>query len=177
MRQIISFLGFIDPASILWNFLAYAGMILIIAGVVSAKFRNHFFIWGPLALLFYAWLYLHNPILAGLQFIIAVSGLLNIFNSKKHISVVMIFLVLAVYLVLLLKGQISGLWPLIGSFGLLCIAFGIAQLPRKRAFELMAIGGILIGVYAFALSIWVWLVLNIIFAIASFLELKKHKAA
>lgn len=176
MEQVFTFLGFTDAVGIFWNSVAYIGMILIIAAVVSARWRNQFFFWGPLALLLYAGLYLKNPILAGLQLIIAVSGILNLFSIKKIASVVLLIaLTIAVYTLLLLTRQISGLWTVIGSFGFLGIAFGMTQLPLKRAFTIMAFGGLLIIIYALALHIWVFVVLNAIFFVVNLIKVKRRR--
>ncbi|PIS35195.1 MAG: hypothetical protein COT36_03635 [Parcubacteria group bacterium CG08_land_8_20_14_0_20_38_56] len=173
MEQIFNLLGFTNIASILWNLLAYAGMILITVAVVSAKWRNQFFVWGPLALLLYAWFYLHNPILAGLQLVVTTSGVLNLRDIKKPAPFVVITLAVMVFAALLATGQISGLWPWIGAFGLLGIALGLTQLPHKRGFGIMASGGLLIVIYALALQIWVFFVLNAIFFVANLLEMRK----
>lgn len=174
MEQMLNLLGFTDITSILWNPLAYAGMILIIIAVVSAKLRNQFFVLGPLALLLYAWFYLHNPILAGLQLVITASGILNLRGVKRLAPFIVITLGVTVFVALLVTGQISGLWSWFGALGLLGIALGLTQLPHKRGFGIMALGGLLIVVYAFGLQIWIWFVLNIIFFVVNLLELKKQ---
>ena len=174
MEQLLNLLGFTNTASILWNILAYTGMILITIAVLSSKWRNQLFFWGPLALLIYAWLYLHDPILTGLQFIITVSGALNLRNIKKLSSFIVIALAVIVFVVLLATGKISGLWSWFGALGLLGIALGLAQLPHKRGFAIMALGGLLIVIYAFALQIWVFFALNLIFFVANLLELKRN---
>lgn len=173
MGDFLNILGFTDTVSILWNLLAYTGMILIIVAVVSAKWRNQFFVWGPLVLLFYAWFYLHNPIFTGLQFIIATSGALNLRNIKKPAPFIVITLSAIVFGVLLITGQLSGSWSWFGALGLWGIALGLTQLPLRRGFAIMALGGFLIAIYAFALQIWVFFVLNVIFFVANILEFKK----
>jgi len=173
MKEFLSILGFTDLTSICWNTLAYIGMILIIVAVISPRLQKHFFVWGPLVLLFYAGLYLHNYILAGLQLTITVSGALNLFNIKKWSPHVVVALAALIYATLLITGQISGLWPIVGSLGLLGIALGLTQLPKKKGFAIMSLGGLLIVVYAFVLQIWVFFVLNIIFFAANILKLLK----
>lgn len=174
MEQVLDVLGFADTAGIVWNTLAYIGMIMIIIAVISARLRNWLFVFGPLILLIYAWFYLHNPILASLQFVATVSGALNLRNIKKSAPFIVIGLAVLVFTALLAAGQISGLWPWFGALGLLGIALGLTQLPRKRGFAIMAIGGLLIVVYAGALQIWVFFVLNIVFFFANILELRKQ---
>ncbi len=173
MEQILNLLGFTDTLSIVWNVLAYGAMILITIAVVSAKWRNLFFVLGPFILLFYAWLYLHNPLLIGLQFVITTSGILNFLNIKKPAPFVVIGLAVIVFVALLIFGQISGLWLWFGALGLLGLAFGLTQLPKKMGFIVMMIGGLLIVVYAFAFQVWVFFVLNIVFFVANIFELRK----
>ncbi len=173
MEQIFNLLGFTDTISIAWNILAYGAMILITIAVVSAKWRNLFFVLGPFILLFYAWLYLQNPLLIGLQFVITTSGMLNFFNIKKLAPFVVIGLAVMVFAALLITGQISSLWLWFGAFGLLGLAFGLTQLPKKTGFIVMMVGGLLIVVYSFALQVWVFFALNIIFFVANIFELRK----
>jgi type IV secretory pathway TrbL component len=51
------------------------------------------------------------------------------------------------------------------------IALGLTQLPKKRGFAIMALGGLLIVIYAWALQIWVFFILNIVFFAANLLKL------
>ncbi len=175
MEQILSFLGFTSTVSILWNILGYAGMILIIIAVLSAKWRNRFFVLGPFFLLIYAWFFLHDPILSGLQLIIIASGVLNLLNVKKVTPAVMIILSAIIFTALLVTGQLSGLGYWIGALGLWGIALGFTQLPRRRAFTIMAIGGLLIIVYALIFKVWVFFILNIFFFGANLLEFRRYK--
>ncbi len=170
-------LGFTGLTSTFWNLLAYLGMIVIIVAVISKKYRNHFFVWGPLALMFYAWFFLHNPLLYCLQFIIASSGALNLLRIKKGDSALLMVGILTgiAYILLLITGSINGIWYWIGSFGLLGIGLGLTQLPKKRSFVIMAIGGALIIIYSGALAIWIWFILNIAFFIANIAELIRWK--
>lgn len=172
MNGVLNFLGFTGLSGTFWNILAYLGMFAIIVAVVSKneKWQNHFFFWGPLALFLYAAFFLHNPLLAGLQFIIAASGLLNLLEIKKYALLRMGVLTVIIYSILLISGSISGIWCWIGSFGLLGIGLGLTQLPKKRSFAIMAVGGALIVVYSGALQIWVWFVLNIIFFALNLIE-------
>lgn len=173
MGQILNFLGFTGLSSTLWNLLGYVGMILIIIAVVSPKWQKWFFVLGPLALLFYAWFYLHNPLLIGLEIIITASGILNLRNIKKPAPFIVIALAIAVFIALLVKGEISGIWSWFGALGLLGIALGLTQLPRKRGFIIMMAGGLLIAVYAFAFQVWIFFILNIIFFGANLREIRK----
>lgn len=173
MEQILNFLGFTDMAGIFWNSLAYIGMILITIAVLSPKWQKQFFIWGPVLLLLYSWLYLHNPILIWLQLIIIVSAGLNLLNVKKIAPFIVITLAVVAFVSLLMAGQISGLWYWFGALGLLGIALGLTQLPKKNGFYIMALGGLLVIVYSLGLQIWVFFVLNIIFFVANLLQAKK----
>lgn len=173
MEQILNLLGFTNTAGILWSLLAYLGMILIITAVVFPKWRNQFFVWGPLILLLYAWFYLHDPILTGLQFIITTSGILNFLNIKKPAALIVIILAVVVFITLLANGNLVGLWSWLGALGLLGIALGLTQLPAKQGFLIMALGGLLIVIYALALQIWVFFILNAIFFAANILEWRR----
>jgi hypothetical protein len=178
--DLIEILGFTSMFGIFWNLLAYIAMVLIIIAVLSEKYREGLFFWGPLILFLYALIYLQDPILTGLQLIISVSGVLNISYIKERLPkvttfVVIIILTVIVFAVLLITGRFSNFWFWIGSFGLLGIALGLPQLPNKRGFAIMALGGLLIVIYAFALQIWVFFVLNIIFFIVNFREFLKKE--
>jgi len=168
-------LGFTDPFSIVWNIAAYLGMALITAAVLSQKMRKHFFVWGPLILLLYALFYLNNAILTGLQLVVTVSGSLNLLGVKRTAPYLVAVLTIAVYVVLLIMGELSNVWFWLGSFGLLGIAIGLTQLPKRLGFSIMMAGGMLIVIYAYALEIWVFFILNIVFAAANLMELVKFK--
>jgi hypothetical protein len=174
MEQILNILGFTDSINTAWSLLGYAGMILITIAVISAKWQKPFFFWGPLVLLVYA-THLNDFILMGLQTIITASGLLNLLNIKKKSTQIVLALTVAVYAILLATGKIYGIhW--VGSFGLLGIAIGMTQLPLKRGFTIMSIGGLLVVVYSFALQVWIFFILNIVFFIANILSIKSYKA-
>ena len=177
MAEILNFLGFNGLINTFWNILAYAGMVMIIVAVISKKLQNHFFFWGPMLLLTYAFFYLHNPLLAGLQLIITVSGALNLLKIKKSAPWIVGILTVVVYLYLLATGSINGIWYWIGSFGLCAIGMGLTQLPKKRSFVIMSIGGILIVLYSgpWALKIWIWFILNLVFFGANVLTLLRWK--
>lgn len=173
MEQILNFLGFTSVANTLWNLSGYLGMILIIIGVLSKKWRNRFFVLGPFILLIYAWLFLHDPILVGLQLVVTTSGALNLLDIKKRAAFIIIVLSVIVFGILLITGQISGLWSWFGALGLWGIALGFTQLPHKRGFTFMALGGFLIMIYAFAFQVWVFFILNIFYVGVNIIELKK----
>jgi hypothetical protein len=176
MNEILNFLGFTGLTSALWNLLAYVGVGMIIAAVISRRLQNHFFVWGPLALLLYAWFFLHNPLLIGLQLVVTVSGVLNLLKIKKSALWIVGILAGGTYVQLLTTNSISGIWNWIGSFGLLAIGMGLTQLPKKIGFVIMSIGGVLIVLYSgpWALKIWIWFVLNIIFLGASAITLLRR---
>ncbi|MBI2624870.1 MAG: hypothetical protein HYW70_00830 [Candidatus Nealsonbacteria bacterium] len=177
MKEIIDILWFTDPAAIVWNVFAYLGMVLIITGIVSSRFRNRFFFLGPFILFLYALLYLKDPILTGLQLLISLSGGLNLFNVRKKLFLPVLHVsTVAVYGILLFAGQISGAWQLIGSLGLLGIAFSYTQLPNKRGFLFMGFSGLLIVAYSFVSQVWIWFVLNIVFFFTSIIEFKRKDA-
>lgn len=175
MEPILNFLGFTDMISTSWNLLGYTGMILIIIGVLFAKWRNRFFVWGPFILLIYAWFFLHDPILVGLQLVVTTSGVLNLRNIKKRAAFIIIALSAVVFGILLITGQLFGLGSWIGALGLWGIALGFTQLPRKRGFTFMTLGGFLIMIYAFVFQVWVFFILNIFYVGVTIIELKKKE--
>ena len=73
--------------------------------------------------------------------------------------------------------SINGFWYYIGSLGLFTIGMGLTQLPKKISFEIMTIGGFLIVLYSgpWALKIWIWFILNMIFFAANILTLLRWK--
>ncbi|OGZ12431.1 MAG: hypothetical protein A2942_02335 [Candidatus Lloydbacteria bacterium RIFCSPLOWO2_01_FULL_50_20] len=71
------------------------------------------------------------------------------------------------YFLLAMNGAIADEWSLMGSFGFLGIAFGLAALPKKFGFLLLAIGGALLTIYAFHVSAWVFFTLNLIYFVES----------
>lgn len=177
MNEILNFLGFNGWENTCCNLLAYIGMIMIIMAVINKKLQDAFFFWGPMLLLTYALYYLHNPLLIGLQLIITVSGALNYLKIKKGAPWIVGILTAAVYVYLLSTGSISGIWYWIGSFGLVALGMGLTQLPKKRSFVIMTIGGILIVLYSgpWALKIWIWFILNLVFFGANVLTLLRWK--
>ena len=175
MEQILNFLGFTDTISALWNSSGYLGMILIIIGVLSKKWRNRFFVLGPFILLIYAWLFLHDSILISLQLVVITSGVLNLRNIKKRAAFIIIALSAVVFGILLITGQLFGLGPWLGALGLWGIAIGFTQLPRRRAFAFMALGGLLIMIYAFIFQVWVFFILNIFYVGVSIIEFYRYK--
>lgn len=177
MNEILNFLGFNGWENTFFNLLAYLGMMMIITAVLSKKLQDKFFFLGPMLLLAYALFYLHNPLLTGLQLIITVSGALNLLKIKRGAPEAICFLTGVVYAYLLITGSISGIWYWIGSFGLVGLGMGLTQLPKKRAFVVMTIGGFLIVLYSgpWALKIWIWFILNAVFAGANVFTLLRWK--
>ena len=176
MQTVIDFFGFTDPVSGIWNTVAYTAFIGIIIGVLWERCRDALITLGALALALYAGMFLHNPVFAALQALIVVSGLLKLAASPKRVAMgIMIALTVAAYLSLALSGAIVDAWALVGSFGLLGIAFGLTVLPKNYGFLLMAAGGVLLIFYGFAVEAWVFFSLNIVFAIVSIRNWKKEQ--
>ena len=168
MQTLAEFFGFTNLAGSIWNSIAYLAFILIIIGVSSDRYRNVLITSGAAALALYAIIFLHNPLFAALQALITVSGSLQLAGiSKRTAMTVMMVLTAAAYLFLILGGSITNIWALLGSLGLLCIAFGLVVLPKRCGFLLMAAGGILLIIYAFTVTAWVFFFLNIFFTIAN----------
>lgn len=151
-----------------WNIVSYSAFIVIIVGVFSEKYRNIFFTLGSAALAAYAAVFLNNPLLTVLQILIVISGILQLLKTSRFMTMLMMSVfTITGYLALFDNGLIGDTWPLVGSFGLLGIAFGIAMLPNRYGFITMASGGVLLTLYAFIVSAWVFFFLNIFFTVAN----------
>lgn len=164
MQALTEFFGFTTLASSIWNATAYIAFVGIIIGV-SSRYRNILITIGAGILAVYAGIFLHSPLFTALQALIVVAGFLQLAKvPERSAMVTMVLLTVAAYALLLFIGAIVNAISLVGSFGLLGIAFGLAVLPRHYGFLLMAIGGVLLFVYAFTVAIWVFFFLNIFFA-------------
>lgn len=160
----------------MWNIVAYLAFIGIIIGVFWEKYRNLLVTVGAFVLMLYAGIFLHNPLFATLQLVIVISGVLSLLKSSKLFSICLLTLSTAVsYLYLVLNGAITNIWAFIGSLGLLCIAFGLVILPKPLGFLVMAAGGVFLTIYAFTVSAWVFVFLNLFFTIANIITWQKSK--
>lgn len=168
MQTLLEFFGFTTLYGIAWNIIGYLAFIGIIIGVFSERYRNTLITLGAGALAIYSGIFLHNPLFTALQTLIVISGLLQWTKISKQLTVAaMIILTVSAYLFLAWNGTIVDVWSLIGSFGLLGIAFGLITLPRRLGFIFMAIGGALLVVYGFVVEAWVFFFLNIFFVFAN----------
>ena len=175
-QTLIEFFGCTTLAGGIWNISAYLAFIGIIIGVFSERYRNLLFTLGPAVLALYAYAFLHNPLFTALQVIIVVSGILQWLKIAKHTAITVIFsATIAAYIFLASINAITDVWGLIGSFGLLGIALGLAVLPWRPGFLVMAGGGALLAVYGFMVSAWVFFFLNIFFAVANILTWRKQR--
>ncbi len=168
MQALAGFFGFTTLAGVIWNSVAYLAFILIIIGVFSDRYRNILMTFGAAVLALYAAIFLHNPLFAALQTLIVVSGFLQLAKvSKRTAMATMVIFTAVAYLFLALNGSIANIWALLGSLGLLGIAFGLVALPQHNGFLLMATGGVLLIVYAFTVAAWVFFLLNVFFTVAN----------
>ena len=160
----------------LWNLVGYGAFVLIIVGVLWEKYRNILLTVGAATLALYAALFLENELFTVLQMMIVTSGLLQLLQCPRKTSafVISIFAVVACVM-LLVHGAIASAYDILGGLGLMGIAFGVAFLPARNAFVLMTGGGVLMVVYAFSASAWVFFFLNIFFAIANIKTLYSTK--
>lgn len=176
MQTLIQFLGFTTLASSIWNVVAYIAFIGIIIGVSLEKYRNWFITIGALVLVFYAGIFLHDPLFTILQSMIVFSGFLELTKTPKRLATKSLILaVLLLYAILLKNGVIADMWSFIGSLGLLGIAFGLIILPKRFGFLVMAMGGAFLTIYAYTVSAWVFFLLNIFFARANVKKWYKNK--
>ena len=152
----------------MWNVVSYAAFIAIIIGVFSETYRNTLITLGAAVLAVYAGIFLKNPLFATLQALIVVSGFLQWAKLRRYYAMIaMAALTVVAYSFLYLSGAIADGYALVGSLGLLGIAFGLVTLPNRSGFLLMAFGGILLVIYAFHVGAWVFFFLNIFFTIAN----------
>ena len=161
----------------LWDAVAYLALTLIIVGVFWERGRNFLFAAGSVILAAYAWFFLNNTLFAILQALIIVSAILAIEKvSKIRTATILIALTVIAYILLILSNWITDIWSLLGSFGLIGIAFGLVVLPARWGFILMAIGGVLLTIYSVAVSAIVFLLLNIFFSIANIVNYVRRRA-
>jgi len=168
METLLSFLGFSTIANSLWNTASYVAFIAIIIGVFSDRCRNMLITSGAIVLAVYAEVFLKNSLFATLQVLVVVSGILQWTKLSRHYAVTtMATLTVVAYVFLYLNGAIADGYALVGSLGLLGIAFGLVALPKRYGFLFMATGGVLLIIYAFHVTAWVFFFLNIFFTIAN----------
>jgi len=174
MHNILNFLGFTSTHNAIWNSVGYIAFVIIIVGVFSERYRNLFITTGAFVLAVYAKVFLHNALFTVLQSLIVVSGILNWTKIQKKFSVgIMLCITVVAYIFLIVGNHITNVWALIGSVGLLGIAFGLIILPKSLGFIFMAVAGALLVIYAFAVEAWVFFLLNIFFAFANIQTLFK----
>ena len=84
-------------------------------------------------------------------------------------------LVIVICAILIITEQVGKYWYYwLGGLGFLGFALGLTQLPRKRGFIIMTLGGLLIAIYSFVLQIWVFVLFNVIFIIINIFEIRKR---
>lgn len=181
MQELVNFLGFTSLESTIWNIIGYGAFMAIIVGVLYEKYRKPLFVIGPLLLIPYAGIFLKDPVFTNLQILITVAGILQLLNQPQRFSMkAMILLTIAAFASLVFNGSLVDVWALVGSLGLLGIAFGSIRLPKHDAFALMTIGGLLLIVYSYVTQVWIFFFLNIFFVVANiknlyiFFESKPH---
>ena len=164
----LDFFGFTTITNSVCNIVSYIAFVAIIAGALSERYRNMLIVSGAVILAAYAEIFLKNPLFAALQALIIVSGILQWAKLRRYYAmIIMIMLTAAVYVFLYLSGAIADGYALIGSFGLLGIAFGLVILPKHYGFLFMAAGGLLLVIYAFHTAAWGFFFLYIFFSIAN----------
>lgn len=168
MESALEFLGFTDPWSTLWNLVAYGFVALLIFATLREKYRYEFLGIGAMMLASYSYVFLHNTLFTTLQIVIMISALLQSYSvSPNNQKITLSLITVCAVLFLLLSGNLKTYLDTLGLFGLWGIAFGIIMLPRLGAFLVMAVGGFALVLYALALSIWPFLVLNVFYTLAN----------
>jgi len=178
INMALEILGFTTVVSSVWNAVSYVAFVIIIVGVYNNRHRNTIITFGATILTLYAIFFLKSPLFSALQILIVVSGILQWAQINKHVAVVVMLVLTSVaYAFLYLSGEMTDGWALIGSFGLLGIAFGLITLPKSIGFLIMVAGGALLTIYAFHVAAWVFFFLNIFFVFANIQTWKNSKAA
>lgn len=173
MSAVLNFFGFVDFASTVWNLFAYGGMVVILFGVKSEKWRPHLMGAGAVILMIFAFAFLKDYILASLQFLIGISALLEIARTGKKVSTsVTLALSLILFLALIFGGYVPDALRWLGIFGAFGIAFGLVLAPEKSGFISMGLGGALLVIYAPFVGAWVFFFLNLIFTYLNFQQVK-----
>lgn len=176
MEALFTVLGFTTLESTLWNLAAYVAFVGIIVGVLYEPLRNHLITAGAAILAAYSALFLHNPMFAALQTIIAVSGAMQLWRVPSwHATNTILTLTVIAVSVLVFGCASHGNQTMLGVIGLVGIAFGLVLAPRRSGFGLMAAGGVLLVAYAWIVGAWVFFWLNIFFALANVKEIVAAK--
>lgn len=168
MEAVLNFLGFTTPEGIVWNSLAYGAILAIIYAVLHEKGRYWVFAVAGATLAFYSHFFLQSILFTTLQIVVTISALLqalkvSVFSQKVSLTL----LTLGALLFLFIEGYLSTILNILGALGFLGVALGIIMLPRLSAFPLMALGGLMLVLYAFATNAWAFFILNIFYTAAN----------
>ena len=168
MQALLELMGFTTATGVAWNLAAYVAFIVIIIGISSDRHRNTLTAIGAIVLGVYAWIFLHNPLFAALQALVVISICFQWAKlSPRNTVVTFLSLTALAYFLLAKNGAIADAWSLAGSFGLLGIAIGLIILPKKPGFLILAAGGVLLVVYGYHASAWVFFLLNAVYFVES----------
>lgn len=165
------FLGFNSVESTIWNVIGYGAFIAVICGVLFQRVRKASLFLGPLALVFYAWLFLHNPLLTVMQVLITFSGFAQLIDWRSRaVARILVTGSLVAVAGLALAGQLAAPISWLGVTGFLCLFFGVfGIMPEKPGwFLVLSLSGVLLAVYSGVIQVWVYVFLNAFFAVANF---------
>lgn len=181
IEMALTTLGFTTWESGLWNGAAYITILIIIRAVYLERWINQVVFVGGIFLGIYAWFFLHDPLFTTLQGVIAFSALLQLLSVSKHLSIGLLTIITGTaYAILLSQGVISDQVSVLGSIGLLGIAFGLIFIPSRLGFAILATGSVLLSAYSWFTEAWAFLFLNVFFAIVnirSVLIKRKNKSS
>lgn len=175
-------LGFTTWESGLWNGAAYITILIIILAVYLERWINQVVFVGGIFLGIYAWFFLHDPLFTTLQGVIAFSALLQLLSVPRYQSIGLLTITtMTAYVILLSQGVISDPVSVMGSIGLLGIAFGLIFIPSALGFAVLATGSVLLSGYSWFTEVWAFLFLNIFFAVVNIrsvvVNMKKNKCS
>ena len=152
----------------IWEVVSYLAFIMIIIGVFYERYRNLLITIGAIVLATYAAVFLQNRLLTTLQIVIAFSGILQLCQVPRKLTMCGMFGCTTVaYYSIISKNIITDTWSFIGSLGLLGIAIGLTILPKRYGFLVMAMGGLFLVLYSFVVGAWVFFFFNIFFFVAN----------
>ena len=161
----LELVGFDTPLGIFWNGVAYAAFAAIIWAFQKNRHINQTVFVCGIVLGIYAYWFLHNHLLAINQGLIAISALLLLIKvSRFRTIMIMAVLTTAAVVWLMQHGYFANITAVIGTAGLVGIAFGLILIPFSFGFATLVVASVLLSIYSYDAAAWVFLLLNIYFA-------------
>jgi len=174
VETVFSVLGFTTLEGVIWNSVAYAAVLAIIAALFLEKYdtlRYTIFAISGVVLVAYSHFSLHDVLFTILQTVITISALFQLLKFKPWSARVSLGLLTFIAIILLVfNGNLNSTLSAVGAVGFIGIAAGVVLLPLRAAFIVMAVGGAFLIGYAWETAAWVFFILNIVFVIANLIQ-------